>query len=159
MKRIRTTFVTLALVALIGTVPAVAQESALFDVTVTNLTRGQIFSPPVVVTHTDQISLFEAEGMTVVQFGQGFASMSSPMKELEKLIISGQLAHGGNPVLTWMAGNLVASEDAAGNIKPDKGKSTEKIDGMVALIMGLDRAVRRQTQARSVYEENDLLVM
>ena len=56
-------------------------------------------------------------GLTVVQFGQGFASMSAPMKELEKLILSHRLAHGNNPVLTWMADNLVASVDPAGNIK------------------------------------------
>ena len=87
----------------------------------------------------------------LVQFGQGFASMSAPMKELEKLILSERLAHGNNPVLTWMADNLVAREDPAGNIKPDKEKSREKIDGMVALIMALDRAVRNDS-GRSVYE-------
>ncbi len=99
----------------------------------------------------------EEGGLEVVQFGQGFASMSSPMKELEKLVLSGQIRHGGNPVLTWMAGNLVAREDPAGNIKPDKQKSTEKIDGMVALIMGLDRAIRREGAAGSVYEGRGLL--
>lgn len=96
----------------------------------------------------------EEQRMTMVQFGQGFASMSPPMKELEKLVLSHKLAHGGNPVLTWMADNLVAREDAAGNIKPDKEKSTEKIDGMVALIMGLDRALRQQP---SVYTERGIL--
>lgn len=92
--------------------------------------------------------------MTMVQFGQGFASMSPPMKELEKLILSSQLAHGGNPVLTWMADNLVARQDPAGNIKPDKEKSLEKIDGMVALIMGLDRALR---YTPSIYAERGIL--
>ena len=91
----------------------------------------------------------------LVQFGQGFASMSAPMNELERLILGGRLAHGGNPVLTWMAGNLVATMDSAGNKKPDKAKSTEKIDGMVALIMGLDRATRHQTK-ESVYEERGI---
>ena len=92
----------------------------------------------------------------MVQFGQGFASMSGPMKELEKLILGHKLAHGNNPVLTWMADNLVARMDPAGNIKPDKAKSREKIDGMVALIMALDRALRRQDH-RSVYESRGLL--
>lgn len=78
----------------------------------------------------------------VVPIGQGFLSMSPPMKELGKLIASEKLAHGGNPVLTWMADNLVAVEDPAGNIKPDKSKSREKIDGVVSLIMALDRATR-----------------
>jgi phage terminase large subunit-like protein len=88
----------------------------------------------------------------VVGFGQGFASMSAPTKELERLILSGKLAHGGHPVLTWMAGNAVASKDAADNTKLDKAKSTEKIDGMIALIMGLDRATRHQPEPESVYE-------
>lgn len=78
----------------------------------------------------------------VVPIGQGFVSMNAPMKELGRLIAGGKLAHGGNPVLNWMADNLVARTDPAGNIKPDKEKSREKIDGMVALIMAIDRATR-----------------
>lgn len=88
----------------------------------------------------------------LVQFGQGYASMNAPTKELERLIGNGGIAHGGQPVLTWMAGNVVASKDAAGNIKPDKARSTEKIDGVVALIMALDRATRHQPEPQSVYE-------
>ena len=99
----------------------------------------------------------EEGGLSVAGFGQGFASMSPPMKELEKLVLSGAIRHGGNPVLTWMAGNLVAREDPAGNIKPDKQKSIEKIDGMVGLIMGLDRAIRRAGEGASVYEERGVL--
>ncbi len=100
------------------------------------------------------------QGMTMVQFGQGFASMSAPMKELEKLIAAKQLAHGGHPVLRWNAHNLVATKDAAGNLKPDKAKSTEKIDGMVALVMGLARATRHDAEAdRSVYEERGVLTL
>lgn len=95
----------------------------------------------------------------MVQFGQGFASMSGPMKELEKLVLQHRIAHGNNPVLTWMADNLVAREDPAGNIKPDKEKSREKIDGMVALIMGLDRALRHTGGGRSVYEDRGLEVV
>ena len=94
--------------------------------------------------------------MEMVQFGQGFASMNAPMKELEKLILSKRLAHGGNPVLSWMAHNLVALQDPSGNLKPDKEKSIEKIDGMVALCMGLDRATRH-ADAGSVYEERGVL--
>lgn len=97
------------------------------------------------------------ECTTLVQFRQGFASMSGPMKELEKLIVSHRLAHGANPVLTWMAHNLVASEDPAGNIKPDKSKSTEKIDGMVALIMAIGRASLHG--GSSVYESRGVLLL
>lgn len=97
-------------------------------------------------------------GIDVVQFGQGFASMSAPMKELEKLIISRKLSHGGHPVLAWMADNVVAVQDPAGNLKPDKSKSIEKIDGIVALIMALDRALHGDPAKRkSVYEERGLL--
>ncbi len=92
----------------------------------------------------------------MVAFGQGFASMSAPMKELEKMVLGHTLAHGNNPVLTWMADNLVAREDPTGNIKPDKEKSTERIDGMVALIMGLDRATRHEPPRKSVYETRGL---
>ena len=95
-------------------------------------------------------------GWQVVEFGQGFASMSAPMKELEKLALSRQLSHGGNPVLAWMAGNVTASMDPAGNVKPDKGRSRERIDGVVALIMGLDRALRNR-RPRSVYEERGIV--
>jgi len=95
----------------------------------------------------------------LVQFGQGFASMSPPTKELEKLYLSGRLAHGGNPVLTWMADNLVVRTDPAGNIKPDKERSREKIDGVVAMIMALDRALRHQPRGRSVYEDRGLEVV
>jgi phage terminase large subunit-like protein len=102
--------------------------------------------------------VLEEQGMEMVQFGQGFASMNPPMKELDKLILQGKLAHGGNPVLSWMAHNMVAREDPAGNLKPDKEKSTEKIDGMVALLMALDRATRHGN-AGSVYEERDVLVL
>jgi phage terminase large subunit-like protein len=83
-----------------------------------------------------------ADGATMIPMGQGFASMSAPTKELEKLILSGDLRHGGHPVLRWNAGNVAVEQDAAGNLKPSKKKSTEKIDGIVALVMAIDRATR-----------------
>ena len=101
----------------------------------------------------------EGENLTMVPMGQGFASMSAPTKEFETRVLSKTLHHGGNPVLRWMAGNVQASSDAAGNIKPDKKKSTEKIDGIVAAIMALDRVVRHEQQAPSVYEEQGLFVL
>lgn len=88
----------------------------------------------------------------LVGIGQGFISMSAPMKELERMLLAGDLAHGNNPVLTWMADNVVASTDPAGNIKPDKSKSREKIDGIVALIMALDLATKNYSKGVSVYE-------
>lgn len=97
-------------------------------------------------------------GMEMVPVRQGWASMSPPMKAMEALILQQRLAHDGNPVLRWMADNLVVKVDPAGNLKPDKERSQEKIDGMVALLMGLDRAVR-SPERTSVYERNPLFVM
>ena len=82
------------------------------------------------------------EGFPLVQVGQGFATMSGPTKELLRLIASGQYRHGDNPVITWQADNLVTRTDPAGNLKPDKSRSTDKIDSMVAAVMALDRAIR-----------------
>ena len=72
------------------------------------------------------------EGATMVEFRQGFRSMAAPTRELEKLIVSRKLAHGGNPVTRWMAANVAVAQDPAGNLKPAKDKSTERIDGIVA---------------------------
>lgn len=99
-------------------------------------------------------------GLTMVQFGQGYVSMSPPMKDLEVLIGKHQLAHGDNPVLTWNADNVIASMDPAGNVKPDKQKSREKIDGIVALIMALSRAMVHDPDAnKSIYETRGILTI
>lgn len=96
------------------------------------------------------------EGITMVPLGQGFASMSFPSKELEKLVIDAKLNHGGNPVLEWMAGNVATETDAAGNIKPSKKKSMEKIDGIVALVMALARYIVHNKPQTSKYERKDV---
>ncbi len=98
-------------------------------------------------------------GLQMVAFRQGYGSLSAPMKDLERMVARHEIAHGDNPVLTWMADNLIAVGDPAGNIKPDKLKSKEKIDGMVALIMGLDRGLRNQGEAGSVYEGRGLVMI
>jgi phage terminase large subunit-like protein len=89
------------------------------------------------------------DGFEMVPFGQGFGSMSAPSKELEKIIIGKRLRHGNNPVLNWMASNVTIEQDAAGNIKPSKKKSTEKIDGIVALVMALGRAISTAPEVTS----------
>jgi len=81
----------------------------------------------------------EMMGFTVLVFGQGWKSMSNPTKAMLREILKGTLRHNNDPVLTWMADNLMVMTDAAANVKPDKEKSTEKIDGITALIMALDR--------------------
>lgn len=81
-------------------------------------------------------------GFTVVPVGQGYKDMSPPTKELMKLVLEKIISHGGNPVLRWMMDNIFIKQDPTGNIKVDKEKSTEKIDGYVAIVMSLDRAIR-----------------
>jgi phage terminase large subunit-like protein len=86
-------------------------------------------------------------GMVVVQMGQGFASMSPPTKDMERLILEGDYRHGGNPVMRWMMDNVVIRQDPAGNVKIDKARSVEKVDGPVAAVMALDRAIRNDSAA------------
>lgn len=81
------------------------------------------------------------DGFEVVGFGQGYASLSAPTKEFERLLLARELQHGNNPVLNWMASNVAVELDAAGNIKPSKKKSTERIDGIVAAIMAIGRMI------------------
>lgn len=102
----------------------------------------------------------EGLGFTLVQFGQGYRDMSPPTKELMKLTLEQKIAHNGHPVLRWNMDNIFIKRDPAGNIKPDKEKSTEKIDGTVATIMALDRAIRcGNDSGDSIYDERDLLVL
>ncbi len=85
--------------------------------------------------------------------------MSPSTKELMKQTLEEKLAHGRHPVLRRMMDNIYIRTDPAGNIKADKEKSTEKIDGAIATIMGLDRAIRCGDESReSVYESKGLLV-
>lgn len=100
----------------------------------------------------------EGMGFTVVPFGQGFKDMSPPTKELMKLTLEQRIAHGGHPVLQWNMDNIFVRTDPAGNIKADKEKSTEKIDGAIATIMALDRAIRcGNNNCASVYDDRGLL--
>ncbi len=101
----------------------------------------------------------EGLGFTVVPFGQGFKDMSPPSKRLMELVLEKKIAHGGHPVLRWMMDNIFVRTDPAGNIKPDKEKSTEKIDGAVAAVMALDRAIRNEGNAGgSVYDDRGILI-
>lgn len=100
----------------------------------------------------------EGMGFTVVPFGQGFKDMSPPTNELMKLTLEQRIAHGGHPVLRWNMDNIFVRTDPAGNIKADKEKSTEKIDGAIATIMALDRAIRcGNNNCASVYDNRGLL--
>lgn len=101
----------------------------------------------------------QGDGFDVVPYGQGYASMNAPSKELEKLILAHGVRHAQHPVLTWNVANVAKEEDAAGNIKPSKSRSKHKIDGVVALIMALGRAIVREPSATSIYDTYDLAVI
>jgi phage terminase large subunit-like protein len=107
---------------------------------------------------TQMVQNLEGMGFTVVPFGQGYKDMSPPSKELYKLLMEGNINHGGHPVLKWMAQNVVMRQDPAGNIKPDKEKSVEKIDGIVATIMAIDRCIRNKDSDGSIYDERGIIV-
>jgi phage terminase large subunit-like protein len=96
-------------------------------------------------------------GIPVVPIRQGFMSLSEPTKEFERLVVSGKLCHGGNSCLAWQANNVTVRHDPAGNIKPDKGQQTHKIDGIAASIIALARA--SLWDGGSVYEEEGILVL
>ena len=102
--------------------------------------------------------LAEEDGYRVVEFRQGYGSLSGPSKDLEALILSAGMHHDGNPVLRWNAGNVAVETDASGNIKPSKAKSTERIDGIVAAVMGIGRAMLNVDDS-SVYSSRGLLVL
>jgi phage terminase large subunit-like protein len=98
------------------------------------------------------------EGMIFNPFGQGYGSMSAPTKEFEKLVLTGKVEHFGNPVLRWMLASTVIKSDPAGNIKPDKEKSTQKIDGIVASIMALGEWMTSQAeQETDPYNQRGML--
>jgi len=93
----------------------------------------------------DLAELGDERGFTVFPFGQGWKSMSPPSKDLMQLVLENKFRHGKHPVLRWNVSNVIIDQDAAGNIKPNKERSTEKIDGAVAMIMGLARAMIHET--------------
>ena len=107
---------------------------------------------------TMMVQTLEDDGFTMVPFGQGFKDMSPPTKELMRLVLEHRLCHGGHPVLRWNMDNAFVRTDPAGNLKLDKEKSTEKVDGAVALVMALDRAMKNQG-GDSVYNHRGLIVL
>jgi len=97
------------------------------------------------------VTQLQSDGATMVPVGLGFASMAAPTKECEKLVLGRKLRHGGNPLLRWNVGNVAIKIDPAGNQKPDKSKSAEKIDGLVALLLALSRAIVQESTG-SIYD-------
>jgi phage terminase large subunit-like protein len=107
---------------------------------------------------TMMVQALQDDGFTMVPFGQGFRDMSPPTKELMRLVLERKINHSGHPVLRWNMDNAFVRTDPAGNLKIDKEKSTEKVDGAVALVMALDRAMKNQG-SESVYATRGLLII
>lgn len=107
---------------------------------------------------TMMVQSLEDDGFTMIPFGQGYRDMSPPTKELMRMVLEQKLVHGGHPVLRWNMDNVFVRTDPAGNLKIDKQKSTEKVDGAVALVMALDRAMKNQSTG-SVYDDRGLIIL
>lgn len=99
----------------------------------------------------------QEQGVNFSKFGQGYGSMSAPSKQFETLVLTGQIEHFDNPVLRWMLASTAISSDPAGNIKPDKRKSSQKIDGIVATIMALGEWLTAAAEKKeNVYEKRGI---
>lgn len=102
----------------------------------------------------------QEDGATCVEFRQGMASMAGPMAEAEKLILGKKIRHDGNPVLRWNVSNVAVKQDEAGNSKPDKARSRERVDGLVAMVMAVGRAMVHALRAPSRFErEGEEVIM
>lgn len=109
---------------------------------------------------SDLVNRLTAEGLPMVQFIQGARSFHPGFQALERAYIGGNLHHGDDPVLTWNAANLVPRKDETLNLKPDRKRSADKIDGMVCLLMAMARAsVSVEGGESSVYETQGLTVI
>jgi phage terminase large subunit-like protein len=96
------------------------------------------------------------QGAEMRKIGQGFASLSAPTKQIETEIVSGKVTHDGNPVMAWMMSNVDLRTDPAGNIKPDKDKSNEKIDGVVAMVMARAEAMDKEAEGGSYLDDEEM---
>ena len=92
----------------------------------------------------ETVQHLQEDGMQVFEFGQGYKSMGAPTSEFERLVKGGNLLHDGSPLLAWEAGNVACEMDPSGSIKPNKKRSREKIDGIVAAVMALGRAMAQE---------------
>ena len=101
----------------------------------------------------------EEDGLPMVRYAQGTANMNAPAHELERLVMAGRLRHGGNPVLRWMASNVAIFEDGGGRIRPDKKRSSERIDGISALCAAIGRASVRISEPVSIYATEKMFII
>ncbi len=74
-----------------------------------------------------------------------------------RIPISRKLHHGNHPVMRWMVSNVSVKQDPAGNCKPDRAKSTEKIDGVISALLALSRAMLQPDEFTSIYEKRGVV--
>ncbi len=108
---------------------------------------------------TQLVTQLQSDGANMVPVGMGYASMSAPTRECEKLLLNRRLHHDGNEVMRWMMGNVAIKTDPAGNQKPDRERSTEKIDGVSAMLLGLARCIVTDFTSGSVYDTWEPVVL
>lgn len=101
----------------------------------------------------------QAEGLPLMKVRQGFATMSPAMKEMQRLVLRKELTHDGNPVMQWCVDNLAVAIDPAGNVKPDKSRSADKIDGVSALANAISEAMSTERVAEAYSEGRGLLII
>lgn len=97
------------------------------------------------------------DGATMIRIPQTYSGLAPAWRELDKLVLEHKLRHGGHPILRWMAGNVEVETDPAGNQRPSKAKSSERIDGMVALTMAEARAFVHLDEVPSSYEDRGIV--
>ncbi len=100
----------------------------------------------------------EAEGLTMQPMRQGFPTLHDPLSALGERVLAGRIRHGGQAVLRWHASNMAVARDTDGRIKPDRKHAADKIDGIVALVMALDR-LNRASGSGSAYADHDLVII
>lgn len=113
---------------------------------------------------TQLVTDLMGDGAPMVTVRQGYASLSPPMKQVSRLLLEGTperplLRHGGNPAMRWMVDNIAVAMDPAGNVKPDRARSADKIDGVAALVTAMARAMVATKPRRSAYEDGELEVV
>ena len=103
------------------------------------------------------LAMQDEDELPMIEFRQGYQSMNEPCKRLEALVMAGDLRHDGNPVLRWMVSNVTVRQDPAGNIKIDKARSAEKVDGVVVLAMAIGCGLAGNVETESIYETRGLV--
>lgn len=138
---------------------AILEDVSRFEVQ--SIAVDRLFQGQQLAQELDEELRLDAEGNSrVVPMGQGFLSFASPMKAVEKLALEHRIHHGGNGLLRWQVEHVVTRTDPAGNTKPDKERSSEKIDAFVALVMAVDQWTRHpEANPQSAYEDHGITVL